>query len=625
MDEDQSGQLNGQLGGHLSEHLDTKLDTKTVSRTVRHLDGHLDGHLKKNNKNKNKEHKKKGKEEKNKTDGHLVGQLNGQLHNYPETNKKQSKNAQKSNSEKSEQLDGHLVGQLSGQLSEHLVEQLDGHLVENSFYWMNENHIKIMNFLIQLRSKVTRLKDIERSTGTSYGTIRNSMRKLISNHLILSKSHYRDGAFRGIKFTLNEPLCEEFKKWQKSEHLNEHLAGQLSGQLSGQLDKNPNQKENSLSSSSSFSYKGKTTPKTIEILETDIELGYWRQKKLSSKQFLTWLRMFNNDIDLLVESLSHCAFAMVDLNEEKEKSIRDVFSWFFRIVERNGTYPRPKDYKSCKQKQIESKERIIGEKQKELKLLEELYQKNNKIDKELKFQKMLSNKDSNEFKWCFNRLNSFTQGLSRTHPAYLSQMRALFDKLEEIQYIKTLLTSKDEKALEIAQEYKEKQPDLINEALNYDASKIINEKKPNQIKESAKQPPEVPKNQNNESKEGYRVLHIMTDSATQWRLLDSDQKEPYFKEARKAWKSQKVIEDAAKRLYIEETLAMKDEGVGKLLEQLKTKWWGFSDKDDEKLDCLDQVMNRIPNIDAESTEFQAGIYYVDENIQKILAEEENGG
>jgi len=471
---DSSEHLGEQLSEHLDEHLseqvssylNTKSSTKAVSRAVKQLDEHLSEHLEKGNKTNDKDQKNSKNEEKEEKNEHLNEQLSEHLEKDNKIKEKKSIKKKKMKNEKKSKNE---------QLSEHLGEQLSEHLNENIFYWMSEKQIKLMNFLVQSKSTITRLKDISNSTGVPYGTLRRSIDKLISNRLILSKKHFRDGAFRGIKFELNNPLCDKFKTWQNSEQLSEHL----SEQLSEHLNENSENEKNSLSSSSS-SKETKTTSKNenfseeknkkinlseIErILQSHPELGYWRNLNLTPRQTSHWIKIAGCSIDLMILYLSYCAFDMVENGQEK-KLRKTPFDYFFRIIEKTGHYPKPKNYKSHERKKIEDQERMIAEKEKEIEKLKELNVREEEIQLEHEYQKMLQNKESEDYRWCFNNLNDFTKKLPETHSVFRTLMRKTFEDLQIVKQIRKILSANNEESHLLMEEYKQTYPKLVDKVL----------------------------------------------------------------------------------------------------------------------------------------------------------------
>ncbi len=58
------------------------------------------------------------------------------------------------------------------------------------------------------------------------------------------------------------------------------------------------------------------------------------------------------NLENMIQYLCYCRFEMVDLGMEESKPVKNVFNWFFKILERTGSYSKPKGYKSYWEKQI---------------------------------------------------------------------------------------------------------------------------------------------------------------------------------------------------------------------------------------------------------------------------------
>ena len=182
-----------------------------------------------------------------------------------------------------------------------------------------------------------------------------------------------------------------------------------------------------LTNSSSSSTNNTTTKDTEIILTTHPELGYWRQKNLTVKQMNHWLKTTGSQ-ENLIQSLCHCRFEMVDLGLEESKPIENVFNWFFRMIERTGSYPEPTGYKSFQEKQIEKEQRIIKEKEKRIHDLKELSRKKYEQEREEKFWEMMNDQGGDLYRQCHGNLNKFEKNL-KGGPVFEKSMRKAFDEI----------------------------------------------------------------------------------------------------------------------------------------------------------------------------------------------------
>jgi len=119
---------------------------------------------------------------------------------------------------------------------------------------------------------------------------------------------------------------------------------------------------------------------------------------------------------------------MVDLDFEKSKPVDNVFNWFFRMIERIGAYPKPKNYKSFNEKQLEIDRQIAEQKEKDAIESKALYKRKIEAEQDKKFWDMMNDPDSDLYKQCFESLNSF-QKKRTTGEGFEMSMRGAFDKL----------------------------------------------------------------------------------------------------------------------------------------------------------------------------------------------------
>ena len=231
-------------------------------------------------------------------------------------------------------------------------------------------------------------------TGIKYPTVRKSLNSLKSNKIIKLDYSY---STREHYYEINTSI---------------HVEGPQSNRILPPKEQVNNNKVAPSLSSSRFNNNKKSISKEkileIEnILQTHPELGYWRELKLTAKQVYNWLKIADCNLDLMIKYLSYCAFDIVNEN----KKIRNPFNYFFRVIEKSGQYPKSSSYKSHQKKKIEDMEKIIAEQEAEAKKLENLRQKKWKVEKNLKFQKMMNDPESSLYKKCFSRLNNFSKTL----------------------------------------------------------------------------------------------------------------------------------------------------------------------------------------------------------------------
>lgn len=166
------------------------------------------------------------------------------------------------------------------------------------------------------------------------------------------------------------------------------------------------------------------------ILNTEAELGYWREKGLTEKLMLHWLEKTGCSFEVIIRSLKYCRFELVDMGLEESRPVRDVFNWFFRRIEKVGFYAKPKGYKSQEENQLEIERSIVAEREKQTKELKELFDRKKKAEEDIRFWAMMNDPEGEAYKTTFAKLNSFEQRL-KSGKAFEAAMEGAFGETEE--------------------------------------------------------------------------------------------------------------------------------------------------------------------------------------------------
>ena len=122
---------------------------------------------------------------------------------------------------------------------------------------------------------------------------------------------------------------------------------------------------------------------------------------------------------------------MVNLGVEESKPIKNVFNWFFKIIEKTGSYPQPNGYKSHEEKQLEAEHEIVTQREKEAQEAKKLYQRKIEAEQDKKFWDMMNDPESDLYKQCFDSLNSFAKKQPTTGKGFEMSMRVAFDSLTQ--------------------------------------------------------------------------------------------------------------------------------------------------------------------------------------------------
>jgi hypothetical protein len=285
-------------------------------------------------------------------------------------------------------------------------------------FTITDKQATILIFLIDQETGIAQKKEMTKRLGIPEGTVKDSIRVLTKYRFISKPKKFHQGRFQGFSYTINKELCNRFLA-QRLHHPTNHPTNHLSAQPTDQTPFGPSD-----TSSSSFN---KTTTKKIEtLLSSHPELGYWRQKGLTIKQLEQWAKI-TGGLENLIQSLCHCRFEMVDLGIEESKPIDNVFNWFFRIIERTGSYPKPKGYKSFEEKQIDETRKIVEERENRVQELKELSRKKYELEREEQFWTMMNDPEGDLYQQCYGNLNNFEK--KTKGKAFEKSMRVVFDKV----------------------------------------------------------------------------------------------------------------------------------------------------------------------------------------------------
>ena len=303
--------------------------------------------------------------------------------------------------------------------------------IENPCYFISDRTAIILGSLILAKQNLFQRTKLAKQTGINPATIRQSIRTLVKHQFITKPERLRN---QGSIYKLHSGICNQFitTRWlyivkQYGNKPNITDVSPTCNQPITDVSPTCNQ-PNPFNSSSSLK---KTTTKKIElILNNHPEFGYWRQKGLSPKQIEQWIKTTNFcSVETMIQYLCYCRFEMVDLGVEESKPIKNVFNWFFKIIEKAGGYPKPKDYKSHEEKQLETEREIVAQRKKEAQEAKELYQAKIEAEQDKKFWNMMNDPGSDIYKQCFDCLNPFAKKQHTTGKGFEMSMRATFDSL----------------------------------------------------------------------------------------------------------------------------------------------------------------------------------------------------
>lgn len=296
----------------------------------------------------------------------------------------------------SEQSHQQTIGQTFKQSDEQTIKHSPKHL------WLplNENQGKILLFLYERGQGLTNMDIICMHTGVAYGTARTSIDVLMREGYVTGKTRHNGHAFRGFDYTLNNHLCSLYVSRIRGEQSSEQSLQQLIKQSGNQSNKQTigqtiNQTVAPFSSKVLEDFENLTTTKTGLLEEP--ELRFWAGEGVTEKQVQNWMAEFQLTIEEIQMSLRYARFDILERGD-----VQNAANWFYKILTRNGFYPRPANYRSL----IEIKAEALKQQQERDREARAILEDS---DLETKFQAFLSDPEAPIFKQLFDQVNSFAK------------------------------------------------------------------------------------------------------------------------------------------------------------------------------------------------------------------------
>ncbi len=222
----------------------------------------------------------------------------------------------------------------------HSAEQSFKQSPKHAWLPLNENQGRILVFLYERGNGLTNMDIVCAETGIAYGTARTSIDILMKEGYVTSKTRHNGHAFRGFEYALNNHLCSLYISRIRGEQSSE----QSSWQSIRQSSKQPNNqtlgqanKQTNGSFSSSFLEEDKPTTDLLR----DPELRFWAGENVTEKQIQTWMAEFQMTQEEMIMSLRYGRFDILERGD-----VQNSANWFYKILTRNGFYPKPANYRS---------------------------------------------------------------------------------------------------------------------------------------------------------------------------------------------------------------------------------------------------------------------------------------
>jgi predicted DNA-binding transcriptional regulator len=225
-------------------------------------------------------------------------------------------------------------------------------------YPLTPKQLDILSFLVQKEKKITAMREIEKSTGISYNSVRKVLKLFFTKRFVI-KQEIKSvvGSFQGFTYTINEPIC---KKLLQGYHAKYHTTGQTADQILGRYDtqsgplllvdddsiKNPHLGNGDLADLYPKLYEhGFRSEHLYQVIKS------WKVMKL--------------DLDELHDSLEKAEWDVRENPKKMDKPLGYVLSALKR-----GSYTAPKGFKL--RREIQAEERLAKAKKLEAMLEEEI-------------------------------------------------------------------------------------------------------------------------------------------------------------------------------------------------------------------------------------------------------------
>ena len=202
---------------------------------------------------------------------------------------------------------------------------------------LTERQGKVLVFLANDCNGITNRKIVSDTTGIALGTVKDCIYMLEKEGYISHIEPYAKHRFRGIKYTLNKNISHNYieKINQSLNQSHDQSLNQLLNQLLNQTVTKP------VTPFSSKVLKEDLNLTTKTDIFEDPELKFWKGEGVTEKQIQNWMTEFQLNQDEIVMSLRYGRFDILERGD-----VNNSANWFYKILTRNGFYPKPANYRS---------------------------------------------------------------------------------------------------------------------------------------------------------------------------------------------------------------------------------------------------------------------------------------
>jgi hypothetical protein len=270
---------------------------------------------------------------------------------------------------------------------------------------LTRNQCQVLLYLIH-QPGITQRPAISEHTGVPFGTVKDALAVLVKKGFISKPQYYVNGDYRGFSYVSNRALCENFLRKrgpefsQPTNQTVNHPVGQTVFKTVGQTVNRPDGWSDSQTvvqtvpfSSKVFEDENLTTSKPGLLNEP--ELRFWAGEGVTERQVVNWMAEFQLSEEEIVMSLRYGRFDILERGD-----VQNSANWFYKIMTRNGFYPRPPNYRSL----LEIRAEALQQQQE---LDKEAKAQIEAADFENRFQAFLADPDAPLYQELLKQVNNF--------------------------------------------------------------------------------------------------------------------------------------------------------------------------------------------------------------------------
>jgi len=297
---------------------------------------------------------------------------------------------------------------------------------------LSYNQAAVLDYLISSNG-ITSYRTISESTKIGIPSVRDAISRLIRRGFLAEPVTIRSATFQGFSYVLNDSMTQHFVTLGGLEQRNYQTVTHHTGRIAAKTDPQTLRPSHGKTPYSSSLIKELTTtkdnqtdkpsdgqtasmadpPVNPDIRQSDIKPSdifilsgpvgiYWEGLGLQESQAKKWCEQFEIEPAQMKQQLEWARFDLV-VNDKLADVRKDAISWFFGCLRQTGgCYNRPANYKSPAEIRAEEMEKAAQE-------LAEARNRQSAAEKELAFQKILSNQDSAEYQRLLSMVNQFAK------------------------------------------------------------------------------------------------------------------------------------------------------------------------------------------------------------------------